>query len=138
MSPTRLGPLLEDAQVKDVMSRQVLTVEVSESLWDAWQLLFVSGMRHLVVLDEDGACLGILTDRGILAEIPATADHLQRRPVRDVLGRVPLISVSPQDDPQVAGRLMVAHAVEAVPVVDDQGRVIGLVTEADLIRWIVG
>lgn len=138
MSPTRLGPLLEDAQVKDVMSRQVLTVEVSESLWDAWQLLFVSGMRHLVVLDEDGACLGILTDRGILAEIPATADHLQRRTVRDVLGRVPLISVSPQDDPQAAGRLMVAHAVEAVPVVDDQGRVIGLVTEADLIRWVVG
>jgi len=62
--------------VGDIMSRPVLTVEVGESLWDAWQLLFVSGLRHLVVLDPDGASLGVLSDRNILAEVPATADHL--------------------------------------------------------------
>ncbi|MFM8351274.1 MAG: HPP family protein [Actinomycetales bacterium] len=138
MSATHLGEWLGDARVKDVMSRQVLTVEESESLWDAWQLLFVSGMHHLVVLDEDGDCLGILSDRGILAEIPATAEHLDQRQVRDVLARVAVISVHPEDAPQSAGRLMVAHDAEAVPVVDHQGRVIGVVTEADLIRWIVG
>ena len=36
------------------MSKPVLTVEIDASLWDAWQLLFVSGLRHLVVLDTDG------------------------------------------------------------------------------------
>jgi len=120
------------------MSRQVLTVEVTESLWDAWQLLFVSGMRHLVVLDEDGACQGTLSDRDILAEVPATAEHLGRRKVRDILARVPQTCVHPEDEPETAGRLMVDHEVEAVPVVDEQGRVVGLVTEADLIRWIIG
>lgn len=138
MSPTHLGARPGSAHIRDVMSRQVLTVEVTESLWDAWQLLFVSGMRHLVVLDEDGACQGTLSDRDILAEVPATAEHLGRRKVRDILARVPQTCVHPEDEPETAGRLMVDHEVEAVPVVDEQGRVVGLVTEADLIRWIIG
>jgi len=138
LSPTHLGARPGSAHIRDVMSRQVLTVEVTESLWDAWQLLFVSGMRHLVVLDEDGACQGTLSDRDILAEVPATAEHLGRRKVRDILARVPQTCVHPEDEPETAGRLMVDHEVEAVPVVDEQGRVVGLVTEADLIRWIIG
>jgi predicted transcriptional regulator len=62
-----------DAVVAELMSQPVLTVEVTETLWDAWQLLFVSGLRHLVVLNEDGSSLGVLSDRNILAEVPATA-----------------------------------------------------------------
>lgn len=137
MSATHLSPPVKHELVRDIMSRQILRVGVSESLWDAWQLLFVSGLRHLVVTDEDGSCLGILSDRGILAQVPATPEHLAERSVREILGHVPMVSVGPQDDPQVAGRLMIANSVEAVPVLDDQGRVLGVVTEADLVRWVV-
>ncbi len=72
--------------VGDLMSRPVLTIDVSESLWDAWQLLFVSGLRHLVVLD-DGVCLGVISDRGILTDLPVTADHMAQRKIDDVLPR---------------------------------------------------
>lgn len=123
--------------ITDVMSQPVLTVEVTETLWDAWQLLFVSGLRHLVVLNEDGNCLGVLSDRNILAEVPATADNLSRRQVRDVLAMVPVVSVSPRESPLTAARLMVDSAAEAVPVVDDRGRVLGIVTETDIVRWLV-
>lgn len=123
--------------VADLMSRPVLTVEVGESLWDAWQLLFVSGLRHLVVLDGDGSSLGVLSDRSILAEVPATADHLSRRRVGDVLAMVPLVSVLPDDEPLTAARVMVANTVEAVPVLDRAGRLLGIVTESDIVRWLV-
>jgi len=125
------------AVVADLMSRPVLTVEVGESLWDAWQLLFVSGLRHLVVLDANGASLGVLSDRSILAEVPATADHLSRRLVGDVLAMVPLVSVSPDAEPLAAARIMVDNTVEAVPVLDREGRLLGIVTEADIVRWLV-
>lgn len=124
------------ATAAEVMSRPVLTVEVSETLWDAWQLLFVSGLRHLVVLDADGSCLGVLSDRNILADVPATPDHLQSRTVSDVLARVPVLQVPPNTSPDRVAALMVESAAEAVPVVDDDGRLIGIVTEADLVRWI--
>ena len=125
------------ALVADLMSRPVLTVEIGESLWDAWQLLFVSGLRHLVVIDGDGSSLGVLSDRSILAEVPATADHLSRRRVGDVLAMVPLVSVLPDDEPLAAARVMVTNAVEAVPVLDGAGRLLGIVTESDIVRWLV-
>ena len=126
-----------EATVADVMSSPVLTVEVDETLWDAWQLLFVSGLRHLVVLDRSGDTLGVLSDRNILAEVPATSEHLGRRHVRDVLAMVPLVSVHPTDSPLDAARVMAGHAVEAVPVLDSDGRLLGIITESDVVRWLV-
>jgi predicted transcriptional regulator len=126
-----------DALVTDLMSQPLLTVEVGESLWDAWQLLFVSGLRHLVVLDCNGASMGVLSDRNILAEVPATAEHLSRRKVGDVLAMVPLVSCLPSDSPLVAARVMSTNAVEAIPVLDERGRLMGIVTTADIIRWLV-
>ncbi len=125
-----------DVRVSQVMSRPALTIETDESLWDAWQLLFVSGLRHLVVLDEGGQALGILSDRNILAEVPATAEHLGARLVRDVMARVPLVYVRPTDDPVTAARTMAAGAVDAVPVMEADGRVVGLMTESDIVRWL--
>lgn len=127
----------KDSVVADLMSRPVLTIEVGESLWDAWQLLFVSGLRHLVVLDANGSSLGVLSDRNILAEVPATADHLSARRVADVLAMVPLVSVLPTDSPRTAAGVMAGNAVEAVPVLDEGGRLVGIVTETDIVRWLV-
>ena len=127
----------QHAVVSDLMSRPVLTVEVGETLWDAWQLLFVSGLRHLVVLDEDGTSLGVLSDRNILAEVPATAEHLSGRRVGDVLAMVPLVSVHPADSPLTAARVMTSNAVEALPVLDSDGRLVGVVTESDIVHWLV-
>ena len=125
-----------DPIVADLVSQPLLTVEVDESLWDAWQLLFVSGLRHLVVLSADGGSLGVLSDRSILAEVPATAEHLSARRVGDVLAMVPLVSVLPTESPLSAARIMAANAVEAVPVLDASGRLLGIVTESDIVRWL--
>lgn len=126
-----------EVHIADIMSNPVLTVEVTESLWDAWQLLFVSGLRHLVVIDEDGACLGVLSDRNILAEVPATSENLGKRKVREVLAMVPLVSAGPLQSPLVAARIMADNAVEAVPVLDERNRLIGIITEFDIVRWLV-
>lgn len=123
------------ATANDVMSRPVLTVEVSETLWDAWQLLFVSGLRHLIVLDNDGHVIGTLSDRGILADVPVTQDHLKTRTVGDIAQRS-VVSARPSDHPRAVAALMTTNAVEAVPVIDEDNRLVGIVTEGDLVRWL--
>ncbi|HAN71190.1 MAG TPA: hypothetical protein DCQ36_06315, partial [Actinobacteria bacterium] len=60
-----------------------------------------------------------------------------RRHVADVLAQVPLVYVPPGDSPIHAADVMTANMVEAVPVVDDDGRLIGIVTEFDIVRWVV-
>jgi CBS domain-containing protein len=122
--------------VADIMSKPALTVEVSDSLWDAWQLLFVSGLRHLVVLDASGSCIGVLSDRNILAEIPTTPEHLGSKPVRDVMTRVPTVFAQLGDDLRVTAHTMSNNHAEALPVLDGHDRLVGIVTETDLVRWI--
>lgn len=122
--------------VRDIMSQPVLTVETNETLWDAWQLLFVSGLRHLVVIDKSGQTVGVLSDRNILAEVPATAEHLSSKRVSDVLARVPVVMIGPEADPRAAAAVMARATSEAVPVVDEDGRLVGIVTESDLVRWL--
>ena len=122
--------------VRDIMSQPVLTVETDETLWDAWQLLFVSGLRHLVVIDKYGQTVGVLSDRNILAEVPATAEHLSSKRVSDVLARVPVVMIEPDADPRAAAAVMARATSEAVPVVDQDGRLVGIVTESDLVRWL--
>lgn len=134
MTATASSP--SNVLVRDIMSQPVLTVEVDETLWDAWQLLFVSGLRHLVVIDKLGQTVGVLSDRNILAEVPATADHLSSRLVSDVLARVPMISIRPEAEPREAAAMMARSTSEAVPVHDPDGRLVGIVTESDLVRWL--
>lgn len=122
--------------VRDIMSQPVLTVETDETLWDAWQLLFVSGLRHLVVIDQLGQCVGVLSDRNILAEVPATAEHLSARLVADVMARVPTATIDPSADPREAAAVMARDTSEAVPVIEPDGRLVGIVTESDLVRWL--
>ncbi len=123
--------------IGEIMSKPVLTVEIGESLWDAWQLLFVSGLRHLVVLDDNGICIGILSDRNILADVPSTLEHLADRRVRDIIARVPIATTSPDVNPRAAAMVMREQAIEALPVIDND-RLVGIVTESDIVHWVAG
>lgn len=136
MSAAELAAVPPVPSVGGMMSQRVLTIEIGESLWDAWQLLFVSGLRHLVVLDENGVALGCLADRSILADLPATREHLSERKVRDVLARVPVVAIGLNDSPYEAAHLMAARSIEALPVLEPNGRLAGIVTETDIVRWL--
>lgn len=130
-------PVMEAARTSrlgDLALGPLLTIEADQSLWDAWQLLSLSGRRHLVVVDAAGRCLGVIADRAILSELPLTEDRLTERSVAQVMATPAPVSVN--DSPRDAAQRMLDAAVEAIPVVDDTGRVQGMVTTSDLARWI--
>ena len=131
---SRRGAQWAFAPVVDAMSRPVLTIESEESLWDAWLLLSVSGLRHLVVVD-DGRCLGVLSDRMILTDLPVSEERFRQRRVGALVASATLRAV--HDDVGLAevARTMAHHSTEAVPVLDEQGRPVGIVTGSDLVRW---
>jgi CBS-domain-containing membrane protein len=122
--------------VNEIMSAPVLTVDLNDSLWDAWQMLSVSGLRHLIVLGQDNECLGLISDRQILAEMPATTEHLGSLYVNDLVERTRQISLSPEHTPQHAAALMREHDLEAMPVCTADGKIAGILTQTDLVKWI--
>jgi CBS domain-containing protein len=134
MAARRRGAEWARAVVSQAMSRPVLTIDVTESLWDAWQLLSVSGLRLLAVVD-DSRCVGVISDRMILTDIPVSEDRMRARSVGDLLSRTPARSVLDTAPLADAARVMARFSAEAVPVLDTLGRLVGIVTGSDLVRW---
>lgn len=134
LAARRRGVDWSRARVHQAMSRPVLTIDESESLWDAWQLLSVSGLRHLVVV-EDGMCLGVISDRMILTDIPLSEERLRSRGVGDLISRTLVRSVLDTAPLADVARTMARYSTEAVPVLDSMGRLVGIVTGSDLVRW---
>ena len=120
--------------VADLRHSPVMTIRGADTLWDAWQLMFVSGMRHLAVVDECGSSVGVVSDRAILTDLPLTEQHLVGRHVLDVMSAPG--SITDETSTQEAASRMARYAVDALPIVTEGGRPIALLTAADLVDWV--
>jgi acetoin utilization protein AcuB len=114
----------------DVMSTPVMTITPTASLWEAWRLMMGSGLRHLVVSYDDEV-LGVIDDRAVFAQWPMGPLALRRTHVADVM-RPRTSCVLANVDARLVAEVMIADATDAVPVVDELGQVIGIVTASDL------
>jgi acetoin utilization protein AcuB len=124
---------VESVRVRDLMSAPVLSVDVNETLWDAWQLMFVSGLHHLLVLDER-ECVGVVSDRTVLTDLPLTPEHLSHRTIREVIGVRSIVVVHPWTTVTGAARALARYSVDAVPVLDIDQRPVGIMTTHDIVR----
>jgi acetoin utilization protein AcuB len=132
--------------VQELMSADVVTITDSASCREAVGLMFRHRVRHLPVVGADGTLRGIVTDRdlrhhlfepAVFKEVGSVSVErlLAGVPVRQVMS-TPAVCVHPQDALEDAARLMLEDKVGSLPVVRDR-RVVGIITETDLLRRIV-
>ena len=127
----RVGQEHYDAQcVGDIMTRPPRTLDVTASVMDAATVMREGDFGDVVVLEEGQLC-GILTDRDIVVRVLATGDDPSTVRVGDVCSRV-LVAVSESDGIGDAVRLIRAKAVRRLPVLDDDGKLVGIVSLGDL------
>jgi CBS domain-containing protein len=136
--------------VADVMRTDVPTVSVHASLPEVLDAIVSTRLNRAVVVDEQHRVLGIITDAEVvrrLGEHPGIVTSLMRRaaavPVTNDVKAADLmiadvITTRPEVDVEVAMQDMVAQRRKILPVVDDQGRLIGIVDRFDLLQAIAG
>jgi acetoin utilization protein AcuB len=132
----------ESLRVQDCMTRGVLTVRWNAPVVEAWRLMRARRIRHLPVLDDARRLAGIVTDRDLRQVVldPALQDLAEDRflraladlRIRDVM-TWGVVTTRPTTPLREAARLMHRERIGALPVVQD-GRVVGILTEADLVR----
>lgn len=115
----------------DLMSSPAVVVSPATTVWDAWQRMTASGLRHLVVC-LDGRVVGVIDDRSVFAQWPMGPLALRRTRVADLMRRR-VSCVLPEVDARRIADVMIVDAVDAVPVVDEDGCVLGVVTASDLV-----
>lgn len=118
---------LEDVQISALMTREPFTVHKEDSLAVAARLMDEHAVRHLPVVAE-GWIDGVLSR----SDLEAAGDDLHR-PVSDLMRR-PVVTARRQQPALAAARLMRQRRIGCLPVVDDWGWLVGIVTATDLVR----
>jgi acetoin utilization protein AcuB len=126
----------------ELMTRDPVTVAVSAPVREAASLLFTFGFRHLPVVDDRKKLVGMVSDRDmrgfsapylIADEYVGSGPGALDAPVEELLDG-DVLSVRPDSDLADVVGLMLRNRVGAVPVVDDEGFVMGIVSYVDILR----
>jgi acetoin utilization protein AcuB len=112
---------------------------------DALNLMRERGFRRLPVVDDKGELVGIIAERDLLYAAPSPATSLSVWELHYLLSKLTVSSImtdkviatTPHTFIEEAARLMTKHKIGALPVVDEQNRVIGVITETDIFRTFV-
>jgi CBS domain-containing protein len=136
-----------NATVKDVMSTHVVAVRKNASFKDMATRLREHGVSAFPVLDEDNKVVGVVSEADLLTkealEFSATGrvsgmlHHREQAKAAattaaDLMTKPP-VTVGPNEFVSHAARLMYARKVKRLPVVDDDGRLVGIVSRADVL-----
>jgi len=140
-----MGSMFDNVMVKDWMSTSVITATPHVRISEAHQLMKDAKVRRLPVIDEKGKLVGIVTIGDVREASPSdattlsiwelnylwaqlTVDRIMTRNVMTVTPETPILDVA---------ETMLTHKVSGLPVVDEQGRLLGIVTESDIFRMLV-
>jgi acetoin utilization protein AcuB len=134
-------------RVEELMSRNVVTIGEAETCYEAVERMCHRRVRHLPVLDREGALVGIVTDRDVrhrlfapdvyqqVGQVPVST-LLRAAPIRAVMS-APVLSIGAASDVAEAAERMRQEKVGCLPVVEGS-RVVGMLTEIDVLRHIAG
>ena len=143
--------------VSDVMVRHPVRIRLTSNVHHAAELVALSGVSDLMVVDESNSFVGVLSEGDILraalpdieeirAEGGSLADgfalfidkgqHLAHRPILPLIIREPIV-LRPDDHVTAAAVILVDKMIRRLPVVAD-GKLVGTLGRADVCRAVVG
>jgi CBS domain-containing protein len=118
--------------VQEVMTSDPASIEADSPVVEAARIMKEQDVGIIPVV-EGGRLVGTVTDRDIAVRIVAGGKDPQSVNVREIAS-TDLVTVDPQQGLDEALRLMANHQVRRLPVVGEDGRLVGIVAQADVAR----
>jgi len=117
-------------RVADAMTQRVATVEPSQTVVEAARAMKDQDVGSLPVV-EDGTLIGIVTDRDIAMRVVAEGREGNATTIGEILSGE-LVTIALDQSLDEAIELMELHQVRRLPVVEDDGRLVGMIAQADV------
>ncbi|MCL4869165.1 MAG: CBS domain-containing protein [Anaerolineae bacterium] len=136
---------MREALVRDWMTHGVVTVTPETTLPVAHRLMTENEVRRLPVTDREGKLVGIITlsDVRSVETSPTTSLSmwelnylLSRMTVEEVMAHEP-VTIEVSATIGKAALTMLEHKVSGLPVVDEDGHLVGIITESDIFSMVV-
>ena len=111
------------------MSTAVMTADANETVKEAHSDMQVGVIRHLPVLDDRRRLVGMLSDRDVMRVVGAKRNGK----VADIMTRE-VVTIRPEAAAHEAASLMIDLKIGSLPVVDEEGNLVGMITQTDYLE----
>jgi CBS domain-containing protein len=120
-----------DELVRDIMTKNVVTIASDKTALDAAKLMAEKGISSLIVV-KNGNPEGIITERDFIRKICAKELQVAQIKIINIMSKIQTIA-EPDTPIEVAVQRMVNRRIRRLPILQD-GRVVGIITVTDLAR----
>ncbi len=135
-------------RVLDLMSTELIRVRPETTLRDAARLMVEAKISGLPVTDDEGNLVGLVTesdflrkevdrgeimDTGLLGILFNNRDSLAEAETVEEVMATDLFTISPEATLVEAARAMTSHGIKRLPVVDREGKLIGVIARSDIV-----
>ncbi|HXT54573.1 MAG TPA: CBS domain-containing protein [Candidatus Eisenbacteria bacterium] len=131
-APNEMSLVIGPTEVADVMIGKVVTLSPHHSFNDVANLMNDRYFRHCVVVDQGGVVIGVISDRDILRAL-ARNPNSRSKSLDQIMTKQPVTVKRNTAIIDAVGK-MLAKRINCLPVIDDDGRVCGIVTSTDLLK----
>lgn len=130
--------------VKGWMTSDVMTIDEDTSMMKASQIMKENNVRRLPVMHK-GKLVGMVTDRDIKEASPSKATTLDvhelyyllsELKVKDIMSKN-IITIGPEDTVEKAAVIMLEHRISGLPVINEKGKLVGIITQGDIFKVLV-
>jgi CBS domain-containing protein len=120
------------SQIRELMTENPRAVDADKPVSEAAKMMRDEDVGLTPIVEGD-RLVGTLTDRDIAIRVVAEGRDPQSTAVREVASSE-LVTIDPDQSLDEALRLMAQHQVRRLPVVEEDGRLVGIVAQADVAR----
>ena len=130
--------------VKNWMSKNVITVNIKDSMQDAIKLLKENDIKMLPVMKK-GKLVGIITDRDLKRASASDATTLDVHELLFLLSKIKIKDIMTKDPIMIpddftveeTAEILLKNKISGAPVIDNEGQVIGTITQTDLFKVLI-
>jgi len=120
-----------NAEIKEIMEREVITLSAKDSVETAVELMFEKRVGGCPIVDEDGVVVGIITERDILEYL---ATEKRADGIAEDYMTKNVVTLKPRDTIEIAMKTMIGKRFRRLPVLED-GILLGLVTAREILAY---
>ena len=128
---------------RDIMSSPVVTLPVTSSLSQAWDVVHSRRFRHIPILGEDDVVVGMLSDRDLFRGAMESVLSGTTRSKKQAGGSIhslvsrPVLVASPEAELRALARVLLEERIGALPIVSEAAGLVGMITRSDILRALV-
>ena len=118
--------------IRDLMTANPCSIDADQTVAHAAKMMRDEDVGLAPIVEGD-KLVGTVTDRDIAIRVVAEGKDPNQTTVREIAS-TNIVTIDPQQDLDEAVRLMAKHQVRRLPVVEEDGRLVGVVAQADVAR----